>query len=44
VAIHINGNAKDYLRLADHIDTESKDKLMKQADLYRSTAIAKTQS
>jgi len=35
VAIHINGNAKDYLRLADHIDTESKDKLMKQADLLQ---------
>jgi regulator of replication initiation timing len=35
VAIHINGNAKDYLRLADHIDTENKDKLMKQADLLQ---------
>ncbi len=35
VAIHINGNAKDYLRLADHIDTESKDRLMKQADLLQ---------
>lgn len=35
IAIHINGNAKDYLRLADHIDTESKDKLMKQADLLQ---------
>jgi hypothetical protein len=35
VAIHINGNAKDYLRLADHIDSESKDKLMKQADLLQ---------
>ncbi|MBW4607214.1 MAG: hypothetical protein KME22_08310 [Hassallia sp. WJT32-NPBG1] len=35
VAIHINGNSKDYLRLADHIDTESKDKLMKQADLLQ---------
>ena len=35
VAIHINGNAKDYLRLADHIDTESKEKLMKQADLLQ---------
>lgn len=32
VAIHINGNAKDYLRLADHIDSDSKDKLLKQAD------------
>ncbi|MBW4450972.1 MAG: hypothetical protein KME38_30185 [Spirirestis rafaelensis WJT71-NPBG6] len=35
VAIHINGNAKDYLRLAEHIDTESNDKLMKQADLLQ---------
>ena len=35
VAIHINGNAKDYLRLADHIDSESNDKLMKQADLLQ---------
>jgi hypothetical protein len=35
IAIHINGNAKDYLRLADHIDSESKDKLMKQADLLQ---------
>jgi len=35
VAIHINGNAKDYLRLADHIDADSKDKLMKQADLLQ---------
>lgn len=35
VAIHINGNAKDYLRLAEHIDTDSQDKLMKQADLLQ---------
>lgn len=35
IAIHINGNAKDYLRLADHIDADSKDKLMKQADLLQ---------
>ena len=35
VAIHINGNAKDYLRLAEHIDSESNDKLMKQADLLQ---------
>jgi len=35
VAIHINGNAKDYLRLAEHIDSESKDNLMKQADLLQ---------
>jgi hypothetical protein len=35
VAIHINGNAKDYLRLAEHIDDESSEKLMKQADLLQ---------
>jgi hypothetical protein len=35
VAIHINGNSKDYLRLADHLDPESKEKLMKQADLLQ---------
>ncbi|MBD2608388.1 hypothetical protein H6G81_28690 [Scytonema hofmannii FACHB-248] len=35
IAIHINGNAKDYLRLAEHIDSESNDKLMKQADLLQ---------
>lgn len=35
VAIHINANAKDYLRLAEHIDTESKEKLIKQADLLQ---------
>ncbi|MBW4449193.1 MAG: hypothetical protein KME38_20615 [Spirirestis rafaelensis WJT71-NPBG6] len=35
VAIHINGNAKDYLRLADHLDPESKEKLVKQADLLQ---------
>lgn len=35
IAIHINGNAKDYLRLAEHIDSESNDKLMKQTDLLQ---------
>ncbi|MBD2342202.1 hypothetical protein H6G64_35375 [Calothrix sp. FACHB-156] len=32
VAIHINGNAQDYLRLAEHIDKDTNEKLMKQAE------------
>jgi predicted RNA-binding Zn-ribbon protein involved in translation (DUF1610 family) len=35
VAIHINGNAQDYLRLADHIDKDTKEKLMAQAELLQ---------
>ncbi|MBW4607406.1 MAG: hypothetical protein KME22_09305 [Hassallia sp. WJT32-NPBG1] len=35
VGIHILGNAKDYLRLAEHIDTSSKDRLNSQADLLQ---------
>jgi peptidoglycan hydrolase CwlO-like protein/predicted RNA-binding Zn-ribbon protein involved in translation (DUF1610 family) len=35
VAIHINGNAQDYLRLAEHIDKDTISKLISQAELLQ---------
>lgn len=35
VAIHINGNAQDYLRLAEHIDKDTQIKLIQQAELLQ---------
>jgi hypothetical protein len=35
VAIHINGNAQDYLRLAEHIDKDTQAKLIQQAELLQ---------
>jgi hypothetical protein len=35
VAIHINGNAQDYLRLAEHIDKDTQSKLISQAELLQ---------